>query len=109
MKNAILKLKGDTDLKDEVIDIILSDSEGYDDIKDFFHDLRCQSGFISELTYYNQTHAFYDKFYDDIEELRVDFEDSIGEPINIRGDLKNFFAWFAFEEVANQIYNELYE
>ncbi len=35
--------------------------------------------------------------------MRQEWEDSIGEPIRIKGDLKNFLAWFAFEEIAYQM------
>ena len=73
------------------------------DITLFFDQLfrhGCVSGFISSLIYYRDTHAFYDKHYDEIEDLRVDFEDMIGSPITIKHDLKNFYAWFAFEQTA---------
>ena len=72
----------------------------------FFSDLQhhgCVSGMVSSLVYYCDTHAFYDEFYDEIEELRLSHEDMIGEPIKINGDMKNFFAWFAFEETAYRI------
>lgn len=53
--------------------------EEYDNenITDFFHDLQkceCQSGFIGSLSYYLDTHAFYDRYYDEIEELRRELE-----------------------------------
>ena len=39
--------------------------------------------------------------------MRDRWEDSGGEPLVINGDLKNFFAWFAFEETAYQMAQEL--
>lgn len=63
----------------------------------------CVCGCVSELIYYSDTHKFYDRFYDEIEEMRENTEYETGEPILIKGDLKNFFAWFAFEEVVWQI------
>ena len=60
----------------------------------------CQSGVINSLIYYADTHAFFDHHYDEIEELREDWEDQTGQPLEIRGDLKNWLAWFAFEETA---------
>jgi len=39
--------------------------------------------------------------------MREDWEDSIGQPLKIKGDLKNFLAWFAFEETAYSIAVEL--
>lgn len=80
------------------------------DIPEFFSDLAqhgCVSGWIGWLTYYNQTHAFYDRHYDEIEELREEWEASTGAPIAIQGDLKNAYAWFAFECVADEIAQEL--
>ena len=68
----MLELERDT-LKQEVIEEALEyDSD--DDIKCFFSDLLqhgCVSGMVGKLIYYTDTHAFYDKYYDDIEELRV--------------------------------------
>lgn len=58
------------------------------------------SGTPGTASYYVDTHAFYDAHYDEIEELRENAEDSLGEPLTIRGDLKNFLAWFAFEETG---------
>lgn len=63
----------------------------------------CQSGTISSLIYYVDTRRFFDNFYDEIEILREEFEDNTGEPLQINGDLKNWLAWFAFEETAFQL------
>ena len=62
---------------------------------------------VSSLIYYTDTHAFFDKHYDEIEEMREEFEDGTGQPLTIKGDLKNFLVWFAFEEVAYRIAVEL--
>ncbi|WP_431306831.1 DUF7222 domain-containing protein [Chryseobacterium indicum] len=62
---------------------------------------------IKKLMYYHDTHSFYDKYYNEIEELREEYEQNTGTPIKIEGDLKNFFAWFAFEETAYQLAGEL--
>ena len=81
-----------------------------EDIKHFFEGLfnsGCVSGWVDSLVYYSQTHEFFDTHYKQIEELREDFENSIGEPIQIKSDLKNFFAWFAFEQVAYTMAQEL--
>ena len=69
----------------------------------FFEDLQshgCISGLVGRLIYYTDTQAFYDDHYAEIESLREDWEEECGEPLNIQGDLKNFFAWFAFERTA---------
>ena len=78
----------------------------YHDIADFFSDLLqhgCASGMVSSLIYYADTHAFFDKNYAAIEDLRYEVEDNLGDLLQIKGDLKNFMAWFAFEETAYQM------
>lgn len=81
-----------------------------DDIAAFFVDLLsygCQSDMVSKLIYYTDTHAFYDKYYDEIEELRYDLENDFGQPLAPKGDLKNWFAWLSFEETARKIADDL--
>jgi len=67
----------------------------------------CISGWVTSLVWYNQTHEFYDTHYAEIEDLRLDWEDETGQPLEIKGDLKNFFAWFAFEHIALVMMHEL--
>ncbi|CAL2095621.1 conserved protein of unknown function [Tenacibaculum sp. 190524A02b] len=89
---------------------ILTCHQDEDEIQYFFEGLfqhGCVSGWVYSLTYYSQTHKFYNEYYNEIECLRLDYEDSIGHPLTIKGDLKNFLAWFAFEETAYQLANEL--
>ena len=72
----------------------------------FFADLQrggCASGMVNSLVYSEDIHSFFDTHYDEIETLRTGFEESTGQPIIIRGDLKNHLAWFAFEETAVQL------
>ena len=89
---------------------VATEALDYDDPAVFFSDLQrsgCQSGMIGGLIYYYDTHAFFDRYYDEIEELREDYEDNTGEPLRINGDLKNWLAWFAFEETAFRMANDL--
>lgn len=82
---------------------VIREALEYHDIESFFSDLLqhgCISGMIGSLIYYTDTHAFYDKHYAEIEDLRSSYEESTGEPLSIQGDLKNFLAWYAFEETA---------
>jgi len=67
----------------------------------------CISGVVGSMIYYRDTHAFYDHHYDEIEELRLDWQAETGQPIEIKGDLKNFLAWFAFEHTAFVLMHEL--
>jgi len=81
----------------------------YDPTESFFkdiHDYGCQAGAIKSLIYYRDTHAFFDKYYNDIEEIRLNYE-CIEGPLAIRGDLKTYLAWLGFEETASQLACEL--
>ena len=110
IKEKLEDIASGNDIKAEVAQEILdSINEDYS-IEGWFEDLfqgGCASGFIGSLIYYNDTNAFFDKHYDEIDELRNDYEESIGEPLKFEGDLKNGLAWFSFEEVARQLANEL--
>ena len=90
--------------------LIFSEDVNDNEVVFFFEGLLkhgCVSGWINSLCFYSQTHKFYDEYYDEIEDLRYNYENSMGQPITIKGDLKNFMAWFAFEETAYQLANEL--
>lgn len=68
----------------------------------------CATGFVSGLIYYTDTHKFFDTYYDEIEELRTEYENSTGCSVNIQDrDLKNTLAWFAFEQTAYNLANKL--
>ena len=89
---------------------VASEALDCDDIKGFFLGLLqhgCVSGWVGSLCYYTDTHKFFDTHYDEIEELRQEYQDNIGEPLEIKDNLKNFLAWFAFEETAYQMALEL--
>ncbi len=108
MKNSLKQILKDypQSIKAEVAEEALE----HDDPKAFFKDLLqhgCISGMVGKLIYYKDTHAFYDKHYAEIEELREEYEESTGEPLKIPNNLKNFLAWFAFEQVAYQLVSEI--
>lgn len=113
MKNLNKKLKkliGSNELKNYVINYILEDYKSDDDIKCFFSDLLsngCQSGMIGTLIYYNDTNAFFNKYQSEIEELKEQLEDDLGEPLQIKGNITNWLAWFGFEETARNLANEI--
>ena len=62
---------------------------------------------ISSLIYYQDTAAFFDKYFDDIIWLKTYYEESVGESLEIPHQIKNHLAWFAFEETARKIADEL--
>lgn len=67
----------------------------------------CKCGIVGSLIYYHDTTAFFNCYYSEIEDLREEHECNYGCPLDIKGDLRNFLAWFAFEETAYQLANEL--
>lgn len=89
---------------------VIDEAFDYEDIVNFFTDLLkhgCISGMVGSLIYYTDTHKFYDTHYDEIEELRNRLEEDFGESLKSGGDLKNWYAWLAFEETARAIASEL--
>ena len=82
----------------------------YDRIDSFFNDLfqhGCRSGMVSSLIYYTDTHKFFDIHYDEIETMRYELEEMFGSPLQPKGDLKNWYAWMAFEETARMLAEDL--
>ena len=81
-------------------------SHSHDNPLDFFNDVLthgCVSGMVSILIYYRDTHAFFQKYYDEIEDIRNGYEEQTGLILQPKGDLMNWYSWFAFEEVARQV------
>ncbi len=107
----LLSKECNDNLRKYVLDYIVDeDFESDDEVIDFFTDLfrsGCVSGMIGGLITYTKTHAFYDKYYYDIEELRQEWMLSVGEPLKIEYDLKNTLAWFGFERTVRTIADEL--
>jgi hypothetical protein len=56
------------------------------------------------LIYYKDTHEWFDTYYDEIMELVEEYEEMLGEKLNWEGDMKNWFAWFSFEEATRKLY-----
>ena len=97
-------------LTKHVASYILENYSSNDEIKCFFEDLSrggCESGMVGDLIYYNDTKAFFLKFESEIEDLKEELEDSLGETLKIKGKITNWLAWFGFEETARNLSNEL--
>jgi hypothetical protein len=110
LKNQLERLLGKSSLVDAVVNHVLDGYTTDEEIKNFFEDLMqhgCQSGMVGELIYYTDTHKFFNDHYEEIEELREEYEDSTGEALRPKGDMKNWFAWFAFEQTAYNIATDL--
>lgn len=85
-------------------------SSNYENPENFFKDLLqhgCISGMISSLIYYSDTEAFFDNHYEEIIAIKAEFEESTGTSLEIPYQIKNYLAWFSFEQVAYQLVSEL--
>ena len=118
-------------LRRYVVKDIISDSDNYNGdnlaeriaarLEDVSHG--CSSGTVSGLVYYSETTAFFQKFKKEIIELAKETADSMGETVgaflsSLHGwddddpfcqevYNKNTLAWFAYEEIAWELGNEL--
>lgn len=97
-------------LKKVVAAEALNERTSEEEVISFFRELQthgCISGMVPSLVYYFDTHAFFQKHYNEIEHLRQEIEEMFGKPLKPEGDLMNWYAWFAFEETALRLYNEI--
>lgn len=101
------KLEFSSDLRAYVVQYLLDYDDSGKEILNHITDILeygCSSGVVSELIYYEDTHAFFDRFYDDIEDLRVtSYEYDSNLPFLSDADLKNTLAWFGFEHAVYDI------
>ena len=99
--------------------IILAHLDGNDikkkeQLKSFLEDLQrggCISGMIGEFIYHSDCKDFYISHLDDLEDIRKDLEDSLGEPISNRFESPHysFMCWLCFEEYCFDIYRNSFE
>jgi hypothetical protein len=99
--------------------IILSDLESYDgtkkkQLKCFLEDLQnggCMSGMISEFIYHSDCKEFYIKHLDDLENIKEELEESLGESVKNKHRLPHytFVCWLCFEEYCFDIYRNSFE
>lgn len=94
-------------------DIVLEKIADYEDPKSFFEDLQyggCISGMISEFIYNADCKKFYIEHIDDLEWMRKDMEDGLGEAIKNRHDFPHyvFMCHLCFEEYCYNLYNNIY-
>ncbi len=109
MKNKLISLLEEN--QGNITEEVIKEALDYDNPKLFFEDLLqhgCVSWMVGSLIYYKDTHDFYEKHYDEIEEIRDELtEQGMEICLPSHNDLKNFFAWMSFEERAKNIYDEL--
>ena len=113
MKDAFLRKSLNYIIRNEPNSIsafVAKEALEHNDIRDFFFNLKkqgCISGIIASLNFYEQTHQFFDQYYDEIEQIRIDHQKQTGEQVNIPYDLKTSLSWFAFEQTAQNLIQEL--
>lgn len=94
-----------------ITEAVIKEALSYSDPISFFRDLQkywCESWMVTSLIYYKDTHEFFDKHYDEIEDIRYQLVwDSIDVNFPQSSDLKNFLSWLSFEQRAYELSNEL--
>ena len=99
-------------LKHEVVEIILNEIEGIEDdeILSTVEEIvtyGCQSGIVSALITYSDTEKFFNNHANEIFELIEDMRQEGIINMNNFELSKNNLAWFAFETIAQEIYQEM--
>ena len=110
--NSMLENTMEGTLKHEVVEIILDELDETDnnEILTVFQDILtygCVSGAVSALITCNDTAKFFDRHADEIFELVEDLKQEGIIDMNNFELSKNNLAWFAFETIAQEIYQEL--
>ena len=99
-----------TNLKKAVILDILDKDEIKPYIKDVLQ-YGCQSGTVTSLIYYNDTHKFALEHFNDIVDMYQCLADDLGRESMINPMLEanplNWIAWFGYEETIRELANEL--
>jgi hypothetical protein len=99
--------------------IILNKIQGYDgkkkeQLKAFLEDMQkggCQSGIIEEFIYHEDCKKFYIENIDELEEIKEDLEEILGECIKNSEKLPyyTFMCWLCFEEYCYNLLNNVFE
>ena len=99
--------------------IILDSLDNYDgkkkeQLKSYLNDLQkagCQSGMVSEFIYNSDCKDFYIKHIDELEQIKEDLEDNLGESIQNKNGLPHytFMCWLCFEEYCYDLYINNFE
>ena len=110
--NSIVENTMEGSLKHEVAEIILDQVEGLenDEILSTVENIvtcGCQSGVVPALITYDDTDNFFDNHANEIFELVEDMKQEGIIDMNSFELSKNNLAWFAFEAIAQEIYQEM--
>ena len=110
--NSMLENTMEGTLKHEVVEIIIDEVEGIEDdeILSTVEEIityGCQSGIVSALITYSDTEKFFDNHANEIFELIEDMRQEGIINMNNFELSKNNLAWFAFETITQEIYQEI--
>ena len=110
--NSMLENTMEGTLKHEVAEIIMDQVDGLEneEILSTVEEIvtyGCQSGVVSALITYSDTELFFDKHANEIFELVEDAKQEGIIDMNNFELNKNNLAWFAFETMAQEIYQEM--
>ena len=110
--NSMLENTMEGTLKHEVVEIIMDQVDGLEneEILSTVEEMvtyGCQSGVVSALITYSDTELFFDKHANEIFELVEDTKQEGMIDMNNFTLSKNNLAWFAFETIAQEIYQEM--
>ena len=110
--NSILENTMEGTLKHEVAEIIMDQVDGLDndEILSTVEEIvtyGCQSGIVTALITYSDTEKFFDNHANEIFELIEDMRQEGIIDMNNFELSKNNLAWFAFETIAQEIYQEM--
>ena len=100
---------GESELKDNVIDIILNHIDDYENPITFLEEVLqygCASGMVSELIYFNDTHNFFIKHMEEIFDIYNSIKENLSSNFEVNA---NNLSWLAFEYMTSIIYNEIEE
>lgn len=111
--NSIVENTMEGSLKHEVTEIIMDQVEELDNDNEILElveeivNCGCESGIVSVLITYSDTEKFFDNHSNEIFELVEDAKQEGIIDMNNFELSKNNLAWFAFEAIAQEIYQEM--
>ena len=111
--NSMLENTMEGTLKHEVAEIIMDQVEELDNDNEVLELVKeiatygCRSGIVSALITYSDTELFFDRHSNEIFELVEDMKQEGLIDMNNFELSKNNLAWFAFETIAQEIYQEM--
>lgn len=99
-KKELRKIQSESENRLELwlVENILDSDEPEAYLKDIVR-IGCKNGIISELIYYKDIYPFFDEYYQEIQELLLDYQSNFGN-ITIEPDMKSQFTWLAIEMIA---------